>query len=137
LPLLPIALVAPELGNVADALKGQVERRPPKLLDELAGVRFVARGRQLVVNRQAHHQGRVGQRQLTVERLRARIHQKEGDYPQYDCFPKCLHYSGLSPLDMFVQRYSVAPLSGKRHREPVCTGMASDAVPPVHCILAG
>jgi hypothetical protein len=89
--LLPIALVAPELGNVADALKGQVERRPPKLLDELAGVRFVARGRQLVVNRQAHHQGRVGQRQLTVERLRARIHQKEGDYPQYDCFPKCRH----------------------------------------------
>ena len=37
--MLPIALVAPELGNVADALKGQVERRPPKLLDELAGVR--------------------------------------------------------------------------------------------------
>ena len=53
-PLLPVALVAPELDNFADVLEGQVERRLPKLLDELAGVRFVARGRQLVMNRQAH-----------------------------------------------------------------------------------
>jgi len=40
-PLLPIALVTPELGNVADALKGQVERRLSKLLNEFARVRFV------------------------------------------------------------------------------------------------
>ena len=53
-PLLPVALVAPELDNFADVLEGQVERRLTKLLDELAGVRFVARGRQLVMNRQAH-----------------------------------------------------------------------------------
>jgi hypothetical protein len=53
-PLFPIALVAPELGNFADALKGQVEHRLSKLLDELARVRFVSSGRQLVMNRQAH-----------------------------------------------------------------------------------
>ena len=36
-------------------LEGQVERRLPKLLHELPGVRFVARdGRQLVMNGQAH-----------------------------------------------------------------------------------
>ena len=53
-PLLPIALVAPELDDLADVLEGQVERRLPKLLDELPGVRFVARGRQLVMDCQAH-----------------------------------------------------------------------------------
>jgi hypothetical protein len=35
-------------------LEGQVECRLPKLLYELAGVRLVARGCQLLVNRQAH-----------------------------------------------------------------------------------
>ncbi len=35
-------------------LEGQVERRLSKLLDQLAGVRFVARGRQLVMDGQAH-----------------------------------------------------------------------------------
>jgi len=53
-PLLPIALVAPELGILANALKGQVERRLSKLLHELARVRFVSGARQLVVNRQSH-----------------------------------------------------------------------------------
>jgi hypothetical protein len=53
-PQLPIALVAPELDSFADVLEGQVERRLPKLLDQLAGVRLVARGRQLVMNRQSH-----------------------------------------------------------------------------------
>jgi hypothetical protein len=53
-PLLPIALVTRELDNLADVLEGQVERRLPKLLDELAGVRLVARGRQLIMNRQSH-----------------------------------------------------------------------------------
>ena len=33
------------------------------------------------VGGKAGRQGRVRQRQLTVERLRARIRQKEGDYP--------------------------------------------------------
>jgi hypothetical protein len=45
---------ASELDNFADVLEGQVERRLTKLLDELAGVGFVSRGRQLVMNRQAH-----------------------------------------------------------------------------------
>ena len=40
---LHVALVTPELDNLADVLEGQVERRLPKLLDELAGVRLVAR----------------------------------------------------------------------------------------------
>ena len=53
-PLLPVALVALKLANFANALEGQVERRLMELLDELAGVRFVPRGRQLVVNGQAH-----------------------------------------------------------------------------------
>lgn len=54
-PGLPIALVAPQLGDFAGVRKRQAERRRPKLLDQLAGVRFVARrGCQLVVNRQAH-----------------------------------------------------------------------------------
>ena len=35
-------------------LEGQVERRLTKLLDELAGVRFVACGRKLVMDCQAH-----------------------------------------------------------------------------------
>jgi hypothetical protein len=35
-------------------LDGQVERRLPKLLHELARVRFVARGGQLVMDCQAH-----------------------------------------------------------------------------------
>jgi hypothetical protein len=43
-PLLPIALVTPELDNFADTSKGQVERRLPKLLHELPGVRFIVRG---------------------------------------------------------------------------------------------
>ncbi|MGO8928637.1 MAG: hypothetical protein ACLQU3_17350 [Limisphaerales bacterium] len=38
----------------ADKHAGQVERRLPKLLDQLAGVRLVARGRQLVMNGQSH-----------------------------------------------------------------------------------
>ena len=41
-PQLPVALVAQELDDFADVLEGQVERRLPKLLDELSGVRFVA-----------------------------------------------------------------------------------------------
>ena len=53
-PLLPIALAALELDDFADVLEGQVERRLPKLLHELARVRLVARGRQLVMNGQAH-----------------------------------------------------------------------------------
>src|ERR1039458_385618 len=53
-PLLPIALVALELDDFADVLEGQVERRLPKLLDELPGVCFVARDRQLIMNRQSH-----------------------------------------------------------------------------------
>jgi hypothetical protein len=53
-PLLPVALVTPELDNLADVLEGQVERRLPKLLDQLAGVRFIAPGRQLVMDGQAH-----------------------------------------------------------------------------------
>ena len=53
-PLVPIALVAPELGNFADVLEGQIQRGLTKLLDELEGVRYVARRRQLVINRQAH-----------------------------------------------------------------------------------
>jgi hypothetical protein len=44
-PLLPIALLALKLDNFADMLEGQVERRLPKLLHELAGVRLVACGR--------------------------------------------------------------------------------------------
>jgi hypothetical protein len=52
--LLPITLVAPELDYFADVLEGQIERRLSKLLNELAGVPFVARGRQLVMNGQAH-----------------------------------------------------------------------------------
>ena len=35
-------------------MEGQVERRLPKLLDELAGGRFVALGRQLVMDCQAY-----------------------------------------------------------------------------------
>ncbi|MCX6930229.1 MAG: hypothetical protein NT154_44520, partial [Verrucomicrobia bacterium] len=53
-PLLPIALIAPALGNFADAIKGQVERRLSKLLHEVASVIFVTRGRQLVMDCQAH-----------------------------------------------------------------------------------
>jgi hypothetical protein len=53
-PLFVIALVALKLDNLADVLEGQVERRLPKLLHELAGVRFVARSRQLVMDREAH-----------------------------------------------------------------------------------
>jgi hypothetical protein len=45
---------APGLDRIADALEGQVERGLSKLLDELAGVRFVSSGCQLVMNRQAH-----------------------------------------------------------------------------------
>ena len=45
---------ASELDDFAHALEGQVERRLPKLLHELAGLGLVARGRQLVVNGQAH-----------------------------------------------------------------------------------
>ena len=45
---------APELDDLADMRKRRVERRLPKLLNQLEGVRLVARGRQLVVNRQAH-----------------------------------------------------------------------------------
>jgi len=36
---------APELDDFAHVLERQVERRLPKLLDQLAGVRLVARGR--------------------------------------------------------------------------------------------
>jgi hypothetical protein len=43
-----------ELDDLADALEGQVERRLMELLDDLVGLGLVARGRQLVVNRQAH-----------------------------------------------------------------------------------
>jgi hypothetical protein len=53
-PLFVIALVSPELDNLADVLEGQVERDLTKLLDELPGVCFVARSRQLVMNGQAH-----------------------------------------------------------------------------------
>ena len=53
-PLLVIALVALQLDDFANMLEGQVERRLVKLLDELARVRFVARGGQLVMNRQSH-----------------------------------------------------------------------------------
>jgi len=53
-PLVPIALLVPKLDDFADVLKGQVQRGLTKLLDELAGVRFVAPGRRLVMNRQAH-----------------------------------------------------------------------------------
>jgi hypothetical protein len=53
-PLLPTALVAPELDDFADMLEGQVERRLPKLLHELPGVCFVARSRQFVMDCQAH-----------------------------------------------------------------------------------
>jgi hypothetical protein len=45
---------APGLDHFADVLKGQVERRLTKLVDELPGVCFVARSRQLVMNGQAH-----------------------------------------------------------------------------------
>jgi hypothetical protein len=45
---------ASELDNFADVLKGEVERRLMQLLDELAGQGLVARGRQLVMNGQAH-----------------------------------------------------------------------------------
>jgi hypothetical protein len=41
-------------GNVTDALKGQVERRLGKLLDDLSRVRFVARDGQLVMDCEAH-----------------------------------------------------------------------------------
>jgi hypothetical protein len=37
-----------EPDNFADVVKGEVERRLMQLLDDLAGVLFVARGRQLV-----------------------------------------------------------------------------------------
>ena len=50
----PIALIASELGNIADALEGQVERRLPKLLHELPCVRFVARGCQLIMYCEAY-----------------------------------------------------------------------------------
>jgi hypothetical protein len=53
-PPLPVALVAPEIDNLADMLEGQVERRLPKLLHELPGVCFVARSRQFVMDGQAH-----------------------------------------------------------------------------------
>ena len=53
-PLLVVALVAPEVDEVTDMPEGQVERRLPKLLDELAGVLFVARGGQLIMDGQAH-----------------------------------------------------------------------------------
>jgi hypothetical protein len=54
-PLLPVALVASELDNLADVLEGQVQRGLPKLLHELASVRFVARsGRQLIMDCKAH-----------------------------------------------------------------------------------
>jgi hypothetical protein len=53
-PLLPVALVALKLDNIADVLEGQVERRLPKLLHELPGVCFIARSCQLVMDRQAH-----------------------------------------------------------------------------------
>ena len=54
-PLLPVALVALKLDYFADVLEGQVERRLPKLVDELPGVCFVARGGcQLVMDCQAH-----------------------------------------------------------------------------------
>ena len=36
-----------------------------------------------------------------------------------------------------VQRYSLAPLRGRRQRVPAGTGATSDAVPPVHWTLAG
>src|ERR1019366_7170974 len=52
-PLLPIALVALERNDFADVIKRQVERGLTKLLDELARVRFVSSGYQLVMNRQA------------------------------------------------------------------------------------
>ncbi|MGO8925926.1 MAG: hypothetical protein ACLQU3_03375 [Limisphaerales bacterium] len=53
-PLLPVALVILELDDLADVLERQIERRLPKLLDQLAGVRLIARGRQLEMNGQAH-----------------------------------------------------------------------------------
>ncbi len=36
-----------------------------------------------------------------------------------------------------VQRYSLAPLSGRTQREPLGTGVTVGAAPPVHCTLAG
>jgi hypothetical protein len=53
-PLLPVALVALNLHNLADMLERQVESRLTELLHEFAGERFVSSGRQLVVNSQAH-----------------------------------------------------------------------------------
>jgi hypothetical protein len=53
-PPLPVTFAALKLDNFADVLERQVERRLPKLLHELAGVRFVARCSQLVVDCQAH-----------------------------------------------------------------------------------
>jgi hypothetical protein len=44
-PLVVIALVALELGDLADVLEGQVERRLPNLLHESTGLCFVARSR--------------------------------------------------------------------------------------------
>ncbi len=49
-----LASVAPELDPLSDMPEGQVERRLAKLLDELTGVRFAARGRQLIVDCKAH-----------------------------------------------------------------------------------
>jgi hypothetical protein len=45
---------ASELDNLADVLEGQGERDLMQLLDDPACVRFGSRGRQLVVNSQAH-----------------------------------------------------------------------------------
>jgi hypothetical protein len=45
---------APGLDGIADVLERQVERRLMQLLNELAGVGFVARGCMLVMNCQAH-----------------------------------------------------------------------------------
>jgi hypothetical protein len=51
-PLLPIAPAALELDDFADVLEGQVERRLPKLVEEVSGFCLVAcGGRQLVMNR--------------------------------------------------------------------------------------
>ncbi|MCX6922580.1 MAG: hypothetical protein NT154_05100 [Verrucomicrobia bacterium] len=49
----PWSCATSRFDNIADVLKEQVERRLLKLLDELAGVRFVASRRQLVMNGQA------------------------------------------------------------------------------------
>jgi hypothetical protein len=43
-----------KLGDFADPAKGRVERHLMKLPDQLPGLGLVARGRQLVVNGQAH-----------------------------------------------------------------------------------